>query len=131
MHVSLFLRCSEQFRGRILLSRGKCQRTTKWLVSSVGKCSHSEREAMGSSPGRVTIFSSPVTFGGSVWVRGYDNEHQKVYVSLFLRCSEQIWARILLSRGGNVKGRPSGPLAQLAECSHGKRQALDLSPGRV
>ena len=44
-----------------------CQRPTKWLVSSVGRVL-GKREAMGSSPGRATIFSSPVTFGGSVWV---------------------------------------------------------------
>ena len=37
-----------------------------WLGSSVVR-SHGKREALGSSPGRATIFSSPVTFGGSVW----------------------------------------------------------------
>ena len=39
-------------------------------VAQLAKCSHGKREALGSSPGRATIFSSPVTFGGSVWVRG-------------------------------------------------------------
>ena len=45
------------------------------------------------------FFSFPVTFGGSVWVREKGNEHQKVHVSLFLGCTEQIRGRILLSRG--------------------------------
>ena len=39
-------------------------------VAQLTECSHGKREALGSSPGRTTIFSSPVTFGGSVWVRG-------------------------------------------------------------
>ena len=39
-------------------------------VAQLAECSHGKREALGSSPGRATILSSPVTFGGSVWVRG-------------------------------------------------------------
>ena len=39
-------------------------------VAQVAKCSYGKREALGSSPGRATRFSSPVTFGGSVWVNG-------------------------------------------------------------
>ena len=35
----------------------------------------------------------------------------------------------LIKQGKNVKRRLSGPVAQLAECSHGKRKALGLSPG--
>ena len=31
----------------------------------------------------------------------------------------------------SVKGRPCGSVAQLAECSHGKREALGSSPGRA
>ena len=37
----------------------------------------------------------------------------------------------LIKQGKNVKGRPCGSVAQLAECSHGKREALDSSPGRA
>ena len=37
----------------------------------------------------------------------------------------------LIKEGENVKGRPSGSVAQLAECSHGKREALGSSPGRA
>ena len=36
----------------------------------------------------------------------------------------------LIKQGENVKGRPCGSVAQLAECSHGKREALGSSPGR-
>ena len=37
----------------------------------------------------------------------------------------------LIKQGENVKGRPSGSVAQLAECSHGKREVLSSSPGRA
>ena len=35
----------------------------------------------------------------------------------------------LTKQGENVKGRPSVSIAQLAKCSHGKREALCSSPG--
>ena len=35
----------------------------------------------------------------------------------------------LIKQGENVKGRPCK--AQLAKCSHGKREALGSSPGRA
>ena len=37
----------------------------------------------------------------------------------------------LIKQGENVEGRPSGSVAQLAECSHRKREALGSSPGRA
>ena len=37
----------------------------------------------------------------------------------------------LINQGDNVKGRPSGSVAQMAECSHGKREAVDSNPGRA
>ena len=37
----------------------------------------------------------------------------------------------LMKQGENVKGRPCGSVAQLAECSHGKQEALGSSPGRA
>ena len=37
----------------------------------------------------------------------------------------------LINQGEDIKGQPSGLLAQLAEFSHGKREALGLSPGRA
>ena len=39
------------------------------LVAQLAECLHGKREALGSSPGRAAIFSSPVTFGGSVGMR--------------------------------------------------------------
>ena len=39
-------------------------------VAQLAESSHGKREAPGLSPGRATIFFSPLTFGGSVWVRG-------------------------------------------------------------
>ena len=35
----------------------------------------------------------------------------------------------LIKQEENVKGRPCGSVAQLAECSHGKRDAVGSSPG--
>ena len=35
-------------------------------IAQLAECSHGKREALGSSPGRATIFSSPVTFGGQL-----------------------------------------------------------------
>ena len=37
----------------------------------------------------------------------------------------------LIKQGENVKGRPCVSVAQLAEFSHGKREALGSSPGRA
>ena len=39
-------------------------------VAQLADCSHGKRETLGSRPGRATIISSRVTFGGSVWGRG-------------------------------------------------------------
>ena len=36
-----------------------------------------------------------------------------------------------IKQGENVKGRPSGLVAQLAECLHSKREALGSSPSRA
>ena len=57
-------------------------------------CSHGKRDTLGSSPGRATIFTSPMTFDGAVWVRSLGNDHQKLHVSLFLISSEQIQGQI-------------------------------------
>ena len=37
----------------------------------------------------------------------------------------------LIKQGENIKGRACGLVAQLAECSHGKREALGSSLGRA
>ena len=39
-------------------------------VAQLEECSHCKGEALGLSPSWAMIFSSPVTFGGSVWVYG-------------------------------------------------------------
>ena len=96
-------------------------------VAQLAECSYDKREAMGSTLGRATIFSSPVTFGGSACVRGLGNEHKKVHVSLFRANS----GTKLIKQGGNVKERPCGSVAQLAECSHGKREAMGSSLDRA
>ena len=49
---------------------GGCQRRPSCSVSLLAECSHGKREALGSSPGRAAICSSPVACGDSVWVRG-------------------------------------------------------------
>ena len=67
MHVSLFRADS----GTNLFKQGEnVKGRPSGSVAQLAECSHGKREALGSSPGRATIFSSPVTFGGSVWVRG-------------------------------------------------------------
>ena len=50
------------------------------------------------------------------------------------RCSSVVPSRFgdeSNKQGENVKGRPCGSVARLAECSHGKREALGSSPGRA
>ena len=76
------------------------------------------------SPGQATIFSYPVTFGGSVWVPGLGNEHQKSACLVVPPSFRADLGTNLIKQGENVKGRPCGSVAQLAECSHGKREAL-------
>ena len=68
-----------------------------------------------------------MTFGSSVWAHGKDHKHKKVHVSLVL----PLYQADSVKQGENVKGRLSGSVAQLAEYSHGKREALALSPGGV
>ena len=100
-------------------------------VAQLSECSHSKREALGSSPGRATIFSSPCDIW---WLSVGSRQGQRaskcaclVVPPLFRTDS----GTNLIKQGVNVKGRPCGSVAQLAECSHGKREALDLSPGRA
>ena len=67
MHVSLF----RADPGMYLIKQGEnLKRRPCGSVAQLAECSHGKREALGLRPGRATIFSSPVTFGGSVWVRG-------------------------------------------------------------
>ena len=72
--------------------------------------------------------SSPVTFGGSVWVCCSGCEQQKDVSSV------PAWFRAdsrtnLIKQGKIVTGRSYGSLAQWPECSHGMRAVLGSSPG--
>ena len=99
-------------------------------VAQLAECSHGKREALGSSPGRATIFSSPVTFGGQCGGRLGQRASKGaclVVPPLFRADS----GTNLIKQGEGVWGRPCGSVAQLAECSHGKREALGSSPGRA
>ena len=75
-------------------------------------------------------FSSPVTFGGSVWVR------TRAASSNGTVSSVPAWFRAdsgtnLIKQGEIVTGRPCGPIAQWLEYSPGLRGVLGSSPGRV
>ena len=48
----------------IHVTGGPCGWVAQW-----SECSHRVQEVLGSSPGGPCAFSSPVTSGGSVWVR--------------------------------------------------------------
>ena len=73
---------------------------------------------------------SPVTFGGSVWVRARAASSKGTVLSV------PAWLRAdsgtnLIKQGEFVTGRPCGSVAQWSECSHGMREVLGLSPGRT
>ena len=62
-----------------------------WLGSSDGRCSQGKREALGSSPGRATIVSSPlILFSGQY---GFTARAASIKTCMS-RCSEQIRGRI-------------------------------------
>ena len=82
-----------------------------------------------SRSGRV-LFSSPVTFGGSVWVHAWAASSKGIVSSV------PAWFRAdsgtnLIKQGEIVTGRPCGPIAQWSEYSHGLRGVLGSSPGRA
>ena len=75
-------------------------------------------------------FSSPVTFGGSVWVRARAASSKGTVSSV------PAWFRAdsgtnLIKQGEIVTGRPCDSVAQWSECSHGMREVLGSSPGRA
>ena len=80
-------------------------------------------------PVKPCAFSSPVTFGGSVWVRARAASSKGTVSSV------PAWFRAdsgtnLIKQGEIVTGRPCGSVAQWSECSHGVRGVLSSSPGR-
>ena len=89
-------------------------------VAQLAECLHGKREALGSSPGPATIVSSPVAFGvsvGSLLGQRASKSACLVVPALFRADSRTN----IIKQADKVKGRPSGSVAQLAECSHGKR----------
>ena len=63
---------------------------TSLSVAQLAECSHGKREALSSSPGRATIFSSPVTFGGQ---GGFSARATSIKKCMF-RCSSVVPSRI-------------------------------------
>ena len=81
-------------------------------VAQLAECSHGKREALGSSPGRATIFSSPVTFWFSVGSRlGQRASKSACFVVPPLFRADS--GTNLIKQGENIKGRP---LAQELSC---------------
>ena len=75
-------------------------------------------------------FSSPVTFGDSVWVRALAASSKGTVSSV------PAWVRAdlgtnLIMQWQVVTGRSCGSVAQWSECSHGLRGVLGSSPGRA
>ena len=99
-------------------------------VAQWSECSHGLREVLGSNPVGPCTFSSPVTFGGSAWVR------VRAASSIGTVSSVSAWFRAdsgtnLIKQAETVTGRPCGSVAQWSECSHGLREVLVSSPGRA
>ena len=75
-------------------------------------------------------FSSPVTFGGSVWVRARAASSKGTVSSVpaWFRASS---GTNLIKQGEIVTGRLCGSVAQRSDSSHGVREVLGSSPGRA
>ena len=72
-------------------------------------------------------FSTPVTFGGSVWIRTWAAS-SKGTVSLGMAWFRAGSGMNLIKQGEIVTGRPCGSVAQWSECWHCVREVLGLSP---
>ena len=102
-----------------------------WLGSSVVRVLAWYARGPGfESPIGPCAFSSPVRFGGSVWVRA------RAASSKWTVSSVSAWFRAdsgtnLINQGEIVTGRSCGSVAQWSECSHGMREVLGSSPGRA
>ena len=88
-------------------------------LTHFAECSHGKREALGSSSGRATISPPPPPPCDCGFA---------ARATRFKKCMSPFppffRADSGTKQGGSVKGRLSGSLTQLAECSHGKREAL-------
>ena len=111
-------------QGEIVTGR-PCGPIAQW-----SEYSHGLREVLGSSPVGPCAFSSPVTFGGSVWVlaRAASSKGTVSSVPAWFRADS---GTNLIKQGEIVTGRPCGPIAQWSEYSHGLREVLGSSPGRA
>ena len=80
-------------------------------------------------------FSSPVTFGGSVWVRAWaaSSKGTVLSVTAWFRAGSgtNLIKQNLIKQGETVTGRPCGSVAQWSECSHCVREVLGSSPSRA
>ena len=76
-------------------------RINSYSVIKCRECSHGKREVLGSNPGRdLYPLPSPVTFGGSVWIRAQTASSRGTVSSRwYLLGSEQIRGCVYLSRG--------------------------------
>ena len=61
---------SADFRTNLIKQGGNVKGRPCGSVAQLAECWHGKPDALGSSPGRATIFFSPVTFVCSVWIRG-------------------------------------------------------------
>ena len=93
--------------------------------------SHSLRGVLGSSPCQVMCFSSPLTFGGQVWVRARAAS-SKGTLSLVQACFRADSRTNLFKQGGGriVTGLLCGRIAKWSEYSRGLREVLGSSPGQ-
>ena len=103
-----------------------------WLGSSVVRvlARYARGPGFESRSGHV-LFSSPVTFGGSVWgvlARAASSKETDSSVPAWFRADS---GTNLIKQGEIVTGRPCGLVAQWSECSHSMREILGSSPGRA
>ena len=100
-------------------------------VAQLAGYPHGKREALSTSPDRATIFSSPVTFGGQCGGSRLGQQAPKGACLVVPSWFRAYSGTNLIKQEEDEKGRPCSSVAQLAEYSHGKREALGSSPGRA
>ena len=97
-------------------------------IAQWSECSHGLRGILGSSP---SAFTSPVTFGGSVWVPAWaaSRKGTALLVPAWFRADSR---KNLFKQGKIVTGLPCGPTAQctrmVCEVSWGRVQVWSCAP---
>ena len=111
-HAYQSLSCATAINTSGQSARTVCERS--WVRVPVGSCA----------------FSSPMTFGGSVWVcaRAVSRKGTVSSVPAWFRANS---GTNLIKQGEVVTGRPCGSVAQWSEYSLGMREFLGSSPGRA